>query len=147
MDDAEDHRGEVAELLSLDIEVVRRVFPMPLVPVAVEGTTGAQWFGAGDPTVLLVGIGIDRVRVAEPEIRWVGPHSPRLHARGVVELSWPAATADGIDALAAEAQRACAARMSRFSTCSECGELTPPEWLHAPALCDSCAERNHGVVH
>lgn len=147
MDDADVDLGEaLAELLSLDVEVVRRMLPTPVLGVAVEGSTGT-WFGAGDPIIVLVGLDVDTVRVAEPEIRWVGPHSPVLHARGVVELSRDAAIGNGIGTLAAEMRRASATRMSRFATCVECGELTPPEWLHSPTLCDSCAERNHGVVH
>lgn len=148
MDDEDGDVGEeLAELLHLDLEAVRRILPMPVLEVVVEGPSSMTWFGAGRPLLVLVGLDGETVRVAEPEIRWVGPHSPVLHARGVVELSRDAAKSGIGNALAAATERASAARMSRFSGCRECGQLTPPEWLQSPTLCDSCAERNHGVVH
>jgi hypothetical protein len=30
--------------------------------------------------------------------------------------------------------------------CKECGKTKPPEWMHGKALCQGCAERNHGIV-
>ncbi len=34
-----------------------------------------------------------------------------------------------------------------FSRCEECGQLKPRGWMHDGNICQSCAERNHGVVY
>ncbi len=34
-----------------------------------------------------------------------------------------------------------------FRTCEECGDLNPIGWMNDERICQSCAERNHGVVH
>lgn len=34
-----------------------------------------------------------------------------------------------------------------FSTCVGCNELNPVGWMNSEQICQSCAERNDGVVH
>jgi hypothetical protein len=34
-----------------------------------------------------------------------------------------------------------------FQVCKECGERKPCGWMHRKSICQSCAERNHGIVH
>lgn len=34
-----------------------------------------------------------------------------------------------------------------FRVCGECGERNPMGWMHDNKICQSCAERNHGVVY
>jgi len=34
-----------------------------------------------------------------------------------------------------------------FAVCEECHERNPVGWMDDERICQSCAERNHGVVH
>lgn len=34
-----------------------------------------------------------------------------------------------------------------FQVCKECGKRNPCGWMHSKSVCQSCAERNHGVVY
>lgn len=34
-----------------------------------------------------------------------------------------------------------------FQICQECGERNPRGWMHNEVICQSCAEKNHGVVY
>lgn len=34
-----------------------------------------------------------------------------------------------------------------FQICQECVERKPRGWMHNDGICQSCAERNHGVVY
>jgi hypothetical protein len=39
------------------------------------------------------------------------------------------------------------ARLARYRTCRFCSRSTPPEWLLAQDVCQTCAERELGSVH
>ena len=34
-----------------------------------------------------------------------------------------------------------------FRICTECNERKPNGWMHGYKICQSCAERNHGVLY
>ena len=34
-----------------------------------------------------------------------------------------------------------------FRICEECNERKPNGWMHDGKICQSCAERNHGVIY
>lgn len=34
-----------------------------------------------------------------------------------------------------------------FRICNECGERNPCGWMHSQLICQSWAERNHGVIY
>lgn len=102
----------------------------------------------GDPIEVLVRLSEGAISVEVPVVEWHGPHTPVR--RGEAAATFPAtAVADraGRAAIKAAVAAARAVRLGRFRTCAECGERQPPEWMHGEALCQSCAERNHGVCY
>lgn len=75
-------------------------------------------------------------------IDWPSPHTP--------VSSWVLAAE--VDALPEPAvvelhRRRVLADRLYFGRCAECGELKPAGWMHNAAICQGCAEQNHGVVH
>jgi predicted RNase H-like nuclease len=85
----------------------------------------------------------DGIELRLPTIEWThGTHGPAEASRFFARL-----ITDGLsdDLLAAELERARAARRSEFVACRECGIRTPPENRVGP-LCHSCASAHGGVV-
>ena len=75
-------------------------------------------------------------------ITWYEPSRPTSYWRTVVRLP-PSASATAV----VKARRALLKNPKHFGVCAECGERNPQGWMHDEALCQSCAEANHGVVH
>jgi hypothetical protein len=102
----------------------------------------------GDPVEVRLIVEPHAIHVEVPVVEWQGPHTPIL--TGERRTSVPTWDLDGSTAeaeLAGAIEAARAERLARFRTCGECGESTPPEWMHDEALCSGCAQRKHGVVH
>jgi hypothetical protein len=90
-----------------------------------------------------------RVRPAEKhlllqvmQIAWPSPGSPRTYWRTVSRLP-----VDASPAAIAKARRAALRNPKHFRVCQECGELKPSGHMHDDKICQSCAERSHGVVY
>jgi len=76
------------------------------------------------------------------EVQWDGPHSPRTHWVRFRELPSDARREDVAAAVAA------AIDDDRFfGTCARCAKRMPAGWMHSTTICQSCAERQLGVVH
>ena len=79
-----------------------------------------------------------------PTVEWTaGTHAPAETSR-----LWRRLDVDGLsDAeLAAQIERARAARAAEFVACRYCGRRTPPEHRIGKDVCHSCAERHEDVV-
>lgn len=75
-------------------------------------------------------------------IEWQGPHSPM--GRWIVWKEIPIQpSAVERESLAQEAIK----DERYFGLCEECYERNPRGWMHSARLCQTCAERNHGVHH
>lgn len=144
---------ELAHLLSTDLDTLRRVLPDPISRVelpddAYDGS-GTEWFYAGSPVLVMIGINEYEVRVGDPAVRW-DSHTPVLYPRKTYEFLRPedlprTSLLEG--AVEWQIRRTRRLRMRRFRRCEECGQMTPPEWRYDASICQSCAERNHGVIH
>lgn len=137
----------MASRLGVSIEVLDSLVPRPIEEVTVDNAPPARWFAAGDPYLVLIGLGEGITYVGEPVVTWRGAHSPQLGVLGVTELPAGDAPDDAATGATRLIELMKTRRAARFRRCDECGRSTPPEWLHSAALCDGCAERNHGVVH
>jgi hypothetical protein len=50
-------------------------------------------------------------------------------------------------AVSAAIEKARTVRLATYRTCARCDEINPPEWMHDAQVCQSCAERDLGVVY
>ncbi len=75
-------------------------------------------------------------------ITWPHPHAPR--ARWHTVATFPSDTSE---ADLAQARLALLTNAKHFRVCTECGTRNPVGWMHDDAICQGCAERNHGVVY
>jgi hypothetical protein len=75
-------------------------------------------------------------------ITWPYPHEPQSHWITVTNLP------EDADQASIEEARAKAIKRRRyFAVCEECGERKPVGWMNDEHICQSCAEKNHGVVY
>jgi hypothetical protein len=110
----------------------------------------SQSFTAGDPPQVVVGIHEKTISVGAYVGSWSGPHTPTHGSDYVGEVEIDELAADRNDAksrLAALIGEARQKRLGSFARCGECEQDFPPEWMHDEGLCQSCAERNHGVTY
>lgn len=94
--------------------------------------------------LVLVAADDAEVLVGQPNLVWDGPHTLKVEVAGVLSHL----VAAGVESWIADVvETVMAARLATFSTCVECGESRPPEWMMGgESFCYGCAERNHGVV-
>lgn len=76
------------------------------------------------------------------QIVWPSPSLPRTYWRTIFRLP-----ADASPAVIAKARHAALQNPKYFRVCLECGELNPGGHMNDDRICQSCAERFHGVVH
>ncbi len=82
------------------------------------------------------------LRILVGSVDWDGP----AHAT----LSWSVASelpADSSASVVEEAIVEILASPEHFAHCEECGELNPLGWMHDERICQSCAQRHHGIVY
>lgn len=75
------------------------------------------------------------------EIGWQGPYTPV--SSWTLAKTLPATASE--DRIETEVRRLLT-RKRYFRVCEECGERNPIGWMLDTKICQSCAERNHGVV-
>ena len=75
-------------------------------------------------------------------ISWPHPHEPESAWVMAAELS-PGASQDRID----KAVRKNLQNRKFFRVCQECEERNPVGWMHNTKICQTCAERHHGVCY
>jgi hypothetical protein len=76
------------------------------------------------------------------KIGWSGSHSP--------VSTWEFTVKINTDILSTEIDAEIHKILNNkryFQVCKECGERNPCGWMHSRNICQSCAERNHGIVH
>lgn len=76
------------------------------------------------------------------QIRWPHPHNPESHWHVAMILA-PTATESETEAAVGQVLH----DRRYFRVCEECGTRQPDGWMFGDAICQSCAERNHGVVY
>lgn len=150
---------ELADLLGLsDPQAIEAVLPQPVRfgrsvghPPPTDGHWGAPpdpfpwarwWATAGDPVRVLITADDLHVVVAEPHIVWE-EHTPVLRANATEVCP---RGQEGLASFMRAVGAVEARREATFTICAECHRATPPEWVHDGAICQGCAELNHGVV-
>jgi hypothetical protein len=76
------------------------------------------------------------------KIGWSGPHTPTSTWELAATLNGDVSSAE-IDAQIHKTLN----NKQYFQVCKECGERKPCGWMHRKSICQSCAERNRGIVH
>ncbi len=109
---------------------------------------GSVLFVGGDPGEVIVRLTTHTVTVAEYSVRWERPSTPAVQPIEVAVFNWEAVSGDAamrvVRTLIAATRES---RLSKYTTCQACEKSTPPEWMHDDEICQSCAERERGVVH
>ena len=75
-------------------------------------------------------------------ITWPHPHEPKTHWHTVAMLLGDAKSRDTV-----KERRKLLDNKRYFGVCTECRERNPIGWMHDDAICQSCAESNHGIVY
>lgn len=82
------------------------------------------------------------INVLVCKIGWSGPHTPESTWELAAKLKADVPSTD-IDAQIHKTLN----NEQYFQVCQECGERKPCGWMHSKSVCQSCAERNHGLVY
>ena len=83
----------------------------------------------------------DCVSVQVLWITWPHPHEPKSHWHTVTNLPTDADR----QSIAAERKKVLH-NPRHFAVCEECQERNPVGWMLDEHICQSCAEKNHGVA-
>jgi hypothetical protein len=84
----------------------------------------------------------ESINVLVCKIVWSGPHTPVSKWELAAKLNTNVPSAE-IDAQIHKSLN----DEKYFRVCKECGERKPCGWMHRKSICQSCAEKNHGIVH
>lgn len=139
-----EHRYPMDGLLDFE-ETAQQI--LQLLPGAVVSRTRdviqLDYKQAQDPDGLSVLVTPEVVELRLPTIKWVGPHSPAPSSRFKERVQWQE---EGHD-WAALIQSAQETQRETFEVCQYCGQQNPRGWMHSKTVCQSCAERELGIVH
>ena len=128
------------------VALVERVLPARLRPAGAPGVWRGQ---VGTPPEMIVVVDAKGIDFRPCAIGWCTPHDPVPTSRPFVHLD-----ADDVPASQSEAEKlvrhlAEAARIVRrgqYLTCRQCNQLTPPERMHDPDVCQDCADARGGAA-
>jgi hypothetical protein len=113
-----------------------------------QALDGSTYFTGGEPGEVIVRLTHSTIVVWEYAARWEGPRTlvPRpIRVGSVVWSRIPAPQA--VAAVHALIDAARQSRHSRYSTCSYCERVIPPEHMHDDEVCMSCAQKHLGVTY
>ena len=79
-----------------------------------------------------------------PTLNWDGPYTPVKTSCLWQRLALNELKKSQLPRLIAEAQ---AQQQQSFFNCKYCGQRNPEGWMHSPDVCQSCAEKELGIVH
>jgi ribosomal protein L40E len=82
------------------------------------------------------------INVLVRKIGWSGPYTPVSTWELAVKLNSDISSTE----INAEIHKTLNNKQY-FQVCKECGERNPRGWMYNKSICQSCAERNHGIVH
>ena len=105
---------------------------------------------AGESGEVIVDIFYDGIEVLVFGVFWDGPHTPKVKGKSLKRIAWtdlPQKAEEALGVLGTLVQKVRRLRAASFRRCEECGESNPPGWMHDVSICQSCAERCHGVVY
>ena len=84
----------------------------------------------------------EAIRILVQKISWDGPHTPVSNWSEAKVLP-PEASEESIQQSITELLN----DPQYFGMCTECNERNPNGWMQGRSLCQSCAEKNHGIVY
>ncbi|HET7617818.1 MAG TPA: hypothetical protein VFK20_04855 [Vicinamibacterales bacterium] len=118
-------------------------------PVArEEALDGSIYFTGGDPAQIIVRLTRATLTVWEYAVVWEGPHTPVVRPIRAGSIAWRRlSNTHAFTAARALMDAAIESRLSKFGTCTHCGQRRPPESMHDDDVCQSCAQRDLGVVY
>ena len=97
-----------------------------------------------DKSGLIILINPDAMELRLPVLSWIGPHksaqTSQLWERYDLEQIEEAQLADLITKAQVQQQ-------GSFGNCEYCGQHKPKGWMHGEDVCQSCAERELGIVY
>jgi hypothetical protein len=113
--------------------------------VAPDGST---YLTGGDPGEVIVRLTRSTVTVWEYAVNWETPHSPMVRPIRVGSVVWRRIpNPSAISAVRSLIDAARESRLAKFSVCSHCERRKPPESMHDEDVCQSCAQRDLGIVY
>jgi hypothetical protein len=109
---------------------------------------GSTYLTGGDPGEVIVRLTRSTVTVWEYAVSWESPHSPMVRPIRVGSVVWRhIPNPKAILAVHSLIDAARDSRLSKFSVCSHCERRKPPESMHDEDVCQSCAQRDLGIVY
>ena len=115
--------------------------------VTVERTSEVIQLTTGDfrdELGLVILLSPEAIELRLPTLIWDGPHTPIKTSRLWQRLALDDLKESQLPRLMAEAQTQ---QQQSFCDCKYCGQRNPKSWMHSPDVCQSCAEKELGVVH
>lgn len=118
-------------------------------PVAQdEAPDGSIYFTGGEPGEVIVRLTRTTIIVWEYAVDWETPQHSVVRPIRAGSIAWRlVANSHAFSAAHALIDAARESRLSKYLTCSRCGQRKPPEAMHDDDMCQSCAQRHLGIVY
>lgn len=97
-----------------------------------------------DELGLVILLSPEAMELRLPILTWDGPYTPVKTSRLWQRLTLDELKESQLPRLIIEAQ---AQQRQSFCDCKYCGQRNPKGWMHSPDVCQSCAEKELGIVH
>lgn len=117
--------------------LISTMLPSPVVERRANCLVG------GDPPEVVVEMESESIRVLQFAVRWVG-HTPEPNDQEIARFDPRRSTPQDV---ARAVMKARAGRIATYGWCSGCRQINPPERMHSRTYCQSCAEKQLGIVY
>jgi hypothetical protein len=84
----------------------------------------------------------DGIRILVCQISWPHPHKPVSSWKVALVLP-QTSSPEEVNCKILEILE----NKQYFQVCQECGKRKPLGWMHDDDICQSCAEKNHGIIY
>ncbi|HEX5476119.1 MAG TPA: hypothetical protein VFX12_15785 [Vicinamibacterales bacterium] len=121
---------------------------LPQPVVQDEAPDGSTYFTGGEPVEVIVRLTRTTITVWEHAVDWESPQHSVVRPIRAGSIAWRlVSNSHAFSAARALIDAARESRLSKYLPCSHCGQKKPPESMHDDEICQSCAQRDLGIVY
>ncbi len=129
------------------VEIIKSSLPRPVQIIELDGEMRIL---GGEPVQVSVGLFSKKLVVYLFSVHWEGSANPlpvNTPIAIVDQDDYPTSQSAFRDLITDLISESIKMRVSTFITCPNCGNFSPPEWMHNQEICQACAQTQLGVEY